>query len=78
MLPGMMGKGKKDGVGGIIIEVEKKDEMPAEDLGLQSAAEEIMSAIESKDVEALKGAMKAFHEMCMMDSEEGESESEME
>ena len=77
MLPGMMGKGKKDDVGGVIIEVEKK-EMPSEDLGLQAAAEEIMSAIESKDVESLKSAMKSFHEMCMMDSEEGESESEME
>lgn len=40
-------------------------------IGLESAADEIMSAVESKNAKALVEALKSFMEMC--DSEQGES-----
>lgn len=46
------------------------------DIALKSAAEEILSAVESKDASMLVSAMKSFYEMC--DSAEDNSESESE
>jgi hypothetical protein len=40
-------------------------------IGIDSASEEIMSAIEKKDVKALTSALKSFMDMCY--EEEGES-----
>lgn len=52
---------------------EMGDEVDSE-MGLQSAAEEIVQAIESKNASALKAALKSFIEMC--DYEEDASEGE--
>jgi len=47
-------------------------------IALKSAAEEIMSAIESKDSGMLVSALKSFYEMCDSAEDESESESESE
>ena len=45
-------------------------------MALESAAEEVMSAIESKNVPGLVEAMKSLIEMCMDEYESSESEAE--
>jgi hypothetical protein len=48
-------------------------EMPEEshdDMGYESAAEEILQAVESKDAKALSEALKSFHDMCAAADEE--------
>ena len=43
---------------------EDKDEGPEDMEGMKTAAEEIMSAIDAKDADALAQALKSFYEMC--------------
>lgn len=49
--------------------VEVEVEPKSDEMGLDSAAEEILSAVEAKDASALKEAMKSFMEMCSSESE---------
>lgn len=44
-------------------------------IGIDSASEEVMHAIEKKDVKALTSALKSFMDMCY-DEEQGESKDE--
>ena len=53
LLVGKMGKGPEGEEGG---------DMEGE--GLDTAAEDILAAIESKDPQALKEALRSFYEMC--------------
>lgn len=55
-------------------ENENGDEMDS-DMGLSSAAEEIMSAMHSKDPAALKAALRSFIEMHLDEESEKSSES---
>ena len=55
-------------------EVKPSEETPEAHDDLSVAAEEIMQAINDKDVPALKAALKSFFEMA--DSQEDESEGE--
>ena len=48
---------------------EMGDEMDAS-IGLDSAAEEMMSAMESKDAKAFSAALKSFLQMCETSEEE--------
>jgi hypothetical protein len=45
---------------------------------LDMIAEEVMNALQSKDVKAFKEAMKSMIEVCMNNSEDYEEESEVE
>jgi hypothetical protein len=66
---------KKKAVGIIIAKAGKPDkqaegpeedqgEQPEDSEGMKTAAEEILSAVESKDASALVEALKSFYEMC--------------
>jgi len=77
----MMSDDKKKKAAMIIAEFKSpskpmKPEMPAEDetddsVGMDAAAEELMAAIEKKDVKALKVAFKSMMDMCSYKSDEG-------
>ena len=67
---------KKPGMAAMIVSKMAKPEekeVENESEGLDSAVEEILSAIESKNKEALKEALKSFIELCDEDSEEVEA-----
>ena len=58
--------------------MNERDEPVDSSMGLQSAAEELLAAVESKDAKAVMSAMKSFYDMCasedeMMESEDDES-----
>ncbi len=48
------------------------------EVGYESASNDMISAIESKDVKAFKSALYSFIEMAVCELEESESESEQE
>lgn len=54
---------------------ENGDEMD-HDMGYNSASEEILNAVHSKDHKALKHALKSFFDMCMDEHEASESPEE--
>lgn len=73
MLPGLLNDEKK--VAALIVgSPEKKEEGPKEMVGLDAAAEDILSAIKSGDAKTLVGALKSFYEMCEMEEESKEEE----
>ena len=84
----MMSDDKKKSASLIIGKMGKMSEAPKNEMGAEedssyghmAAAEEIMSAIESKDASALKEALKSFYDMCASDEspehEASEDESE--
>ena len=77
MLPGLMRDDKK--IASLIVATpEKKISEPKDMVGIDAAAEEILSAIETKDKSALVGALKSFIQMCDEEEEmlEGEPETE--
>ena len=53
-------------------EMPGQEEEPQGDMGLESAAEEIMSAVKSGDAKGLVDALKSFMDMC--ESSEPEQE----
>jgi len=57
---------------------EEKAENNEYDMGLESSADDILTAISSKDVKLLVQALKDFHLLCddMIEEEEQENESE--
>lgn len=70
MLPFLKAKPQQTGV---IVQARKPDEgkeKPAEDQGLMACAQDLISAIETKDAKAVASALRAAHEIC----EGGESE----
>lgn len=76
MLPGLLNDEKK--VAALIVgEPSKKEEGPKEMVGLDAAAEDIISAVKSGDPKLLVGALKSFYEMCEMEEESKEEESEI-
>lgn len=77
MLPGLMKDEKK--IAALIVAgpEEKEVQEPKEMVGLDAAAEEIMAAIEAKDPEILKGALKSFMQLCYEEQEGMEDTSEI-
>lgn len=76
MLPGLLNDEKK--IAALIVgDQGKKEEGPKEMLGLEAAAEEIISAIKSGDAKSLGAALKSFYEMCEMKEEAAEEESDI-
>jgi KaiC/GvpD/RAD55 family RecA-like ATPase len=70
----------KKGLAAIIIANAKPKhdmkEEESEDVGLESAAEDILAAIEKKDVKALVESLKAFCQMCDEDYVDEEKSEE--
>jgi hypothetical protein len=54
----------------------REEDQESEVSGLEAAADEIISAVESKDAKALSESLKAFIEQCQGDEEPEEDESE--
>lgn len=76
-----MDKKKSKGIAALIVEAmpkgagkEKSDAMEGSDYSI--AADEILSAIQEKDSEALGEALRAFVDLCKSDSYEEEAEEE--
>lgn len=69
-----MSDDKNKRAGGMAVEIDMPDKADEYD-GHQAAADEVMSAIESKDPAALKEALKSFVEMCSYSNDDA-SESE--
>lgn len=76
-----MDKKKSKGIAALIVEAmpkgkgsEDSDAMEGSDYSI--AADEILSAIQEKDSQALGDALKAFVEMCKSDSYEEDAEEE--
>lgn len=77
MLPGLMRDEKK--IANLIVSMpEKKIEEPKDMVGIDAAAEEILSAIETKDKKALASALKSFMSMCNEEEEQIEEKSGLE
>ena len=50
--------------------VNPEKPMKEYDVGFMSAAEDLLKAIEEKDVKAVSNALKAHHDMCMVEEDE--------
>jgi hypothetical protein len=71
MVSEIVGKIKKDrGVESESVSEEEEDY--SEDMGLESAAGEILSAIVDEDASGLMDALKSFVQMCKDDESKGE------
>jgi len=55
---------------------DDKDNESSYDMGLDSAAEEIIQAVEAKDAKKIKEALKSFVSMCMSEEEDSERSNE--
>lgn len=61
---------QKPGVIMAMEEAPEASEMPEENPGYDVAAQELMAAIDAKDVAGVKEALKSFMSMCMDESAE--------
>jgi hypothetical protein len=75
MLPGLFNDEKRVAsliVGTVDGEKEKKVDESIDDIGIQTASEDILSAIKNNSVSELKEALKTFFELCSEKMEQKE------
>lgn len=72
MLPGMLNDQKRIAaliLGNVEGKGEKKTEEPVDSVGLMTAAEEIISAVQMNKPSELRDALKSFVQMCYQEAE---------
>lgn len=75
MLPGMLNDQKRVAaliLGNVEDKKEKKMEEPVDSVGLMTAAEEIISAMQMNKPSELRDALKSFVQMCIQEQEKVE------